>query len=174
MDSHAVLTLSDSVRARRGHRRGAQGGGPKWMPGICAAAAVFAAVVLGACGSSSSPPRAQPAPDVTVFRTGGFDQLPRYPRTQEVSQQTSKSGVVSQSFSVSNTTPEQVLQFYSDHLVGWQVTEPVHAVGTDVYRGAWVKGDRELLVTSSKAPTISNGEPAVEYSLELGPIRPLS
>lgn len=147
---------------------------PRNGPAARAAALLIAGValvLLAACGGGGGHPQAQPAPDVTVFRGGSFDQLPRYPRSDELNKAGETNGVVTQSFSVSNTTPEQVLTFYHDHLVGWSAVSPVEATGADSYRGTWVKGDKELRVTAAKAPTLSQREPVVQYSLELGPPR---
>ncbi len=131
------------------------------------------ALLLVACGSGGGGPQAQPAPGDTVFRGGDFDQLPRYPGSGNLNQPTKKADVVAETFSVSNTTPQQVLQYYTDHLVGWTATEPVQSIGPDAYRGAWTKGRRELLVSGSRAPTLSQNQPVVQYSLELGPTRPV-
>ncbi len=109
----------------------------------------------------------------SVFRGGDFDQLPRYPRSETLNQPTKQAAVVAETFSVSNTTPQQVLQYYADHLVGWTATEPVQSIGPDAYRGAWTKGTRELLVSGSRAPTLSQDQPVIQYSLELGPVRPV-
>ncbi|MFN2606571.1 MAG: hypothetical protein ABR511_01555 [Acidimicrobiales bacterium] len=132
----------------------------------------MSAALLAACGSGGSP-QAQPAPGQTVFQGGDFDQLPRYPRSTSLNQPTQTAGVVAQTFSVPNATAQQIVQYYADHLAGWTVTEAVHSTGTQAYRGAWTKGDRELLVSGSAAPTLSQGKPVVQYSLELGPVRPL-
>ena len=136
--------------------------------------AVVAALLLVSCGNGSKQPQAQPAPEVTVFRGGAFDQLPRYPRSDQLNQPVETDNVVTQSFSVPNATPKQVLDFYHDHLPGWNQMGAVQASGTDSYQGAWVKGDRELRVTATKAPTLSKGQPVVQYSLELGPPRSAS
>ncbi len=131
------------------------------------------ALLLVACGSGGGRPQAQPSPGDSVFRGGDFDQLPRYPGSGTLNQPTKKADVVAETFSVSNTTAQQVLQYYGDHLVGWTATEPVQSIGPDAYRGAWTKGSRELLVSGSRAPTLSQNQPVVQYSLELGPIRPV-
>ncbi len=130
-------------------------------------------LLLVACGSGGARPQAQPSPGDSVFRGGDFDQLPRYPRSEMLNQPTKKDAVVAETFSVSNTNAQQVLQYYGDHLVGWTATVPVESIGPDAYRGAWTKGGRELLVSGSRAPTLSQNQPVVQYSLELGPIRPV-
>jgi len=109
--------------------------------GLGAVAALLGALLIGACGSVATTKPAQPAPGDSVFRAGDFDQLPRYPRSQDLNQDTAKNGVVAQTFSVANTTPQQVPQFYGDHLAGWQVAEAARSIGPNAYRGAWVKGD---------------------------------
>ena len=131
----------------------------------------MAVLLLASCGNGGGKPQAQPAPEVTVFRGGAFDQLPRYPRSDPLNQPVETNGVVTQSFSVPNASPQQVLDFYHDHLPGWQQMGAVQSAGTDTYQGAWVKGDQELRVSATKAPTLSKSEPVVQYSLELGPPR---
>ncbi len=146
--------------------------GSSRRPGILAPFTILAAVLLVACGPGGSP-QAQPSPDATVFRGGDFDQLPRYPRSETLNQPTEKAGIVVQTFSVPNAAPQTILQYYADRLDGWQVIEAVRAVGPDAYRGAWVKGDRQLLVSGGLAPTLSQDRPVAQYSLELGPVRPV-
>jgi len=36
-----------------------------------------------------------------------------------------------------------------------------------------VKGDREVFIGANSAPTLSQQESVVQYSLELGPVRPI-
>ncbi len=71
------------------------------LVGLCA-------LLLVACGSGGGGPQAQPAPGDAVFRGGDFDQLPRYPGSGTLNQPTKKADVVAETFSVSNTTPQQI------------------------------------------------------------------
>ena len=84
------------------------------------AMAVMLGALLVACGSGTTTKSAQPVPGDTVFRGGDFEQWPRYPRSQALNNATAKNMVVAQTLSVPNTTPKQVLQFYTDQLAGWR------------------------------------------------------
>lgn len=130
-------------------------------------------MLLVSCGSGGGRLQAQPSPGDSVFRGGDFDQLPRYPGSDTLNQPTKKADVVVETFSASNTSPQQILQYYADRLVGWTPTEPVQGIGPEAYRGAWTKGGRKLQVSASRAPTLSQDQPVAQYSLELGPIRPI-
>ena len=134
-----------------------------------------AMAVIGGCGADGGEaPEAQPAPEVTVFRNGAFDQLPRYPRSDEFAPATETAAVVSQTFSVRNATPQQILDFYRSTLERWTVVEPVQQVGPDALRASWRRDGRQLQVSASRAPSVDVTAPTVEppmsqYSLQIGP-----
>ena len=134
--------------------------------------------VIGACGDDdgASDRAAQPAPDVTTFEQGDFSGIPIPPLGEEAGSRTEKDGVVTQSFFVRNRTPGEVLEFYAEYFEekGVQVIrEP--ASGNDVtWRGWWLVGDRELLVSAIPAPTAGGAETehadvVTQMSLELWP-----
>lgn len=128
-------------------------------------------LVLPACASGSTGDT-QPAPGVTTFRGGAFDQLPRYPRSDAVGRPAEEGDVVSQSFSVPGAAPADILGFYEDRLQGWLLVEPIEEVGDDVYRGTWSRDGRHLMVSASPAPTLepaSPPRPITQYNLQLGP-----
>ncbi|MFP5316708.1 MAG: hypothetical protein ACLGI2_00245 [Acidimicrobiia bacterium] len=140
---------------------------------ILALVIAFGVVATG-CGGGDDNPEAQPAPDVTVFRGGVFDQLPRYPRSVDLATPTETAGVVAQTFSVRNASPREILDFYASRLDRWRVVEPVHQVGDDAFRGSWTRDGRRLQVSAGRAPAIDVEPPTVEppiaqYSLQLGP-----
>lgn len=136
------------------------------------------AVLLTACGGddgNGSNPEAQPAPDVSTFTEGGFDDIPRHPRSEELSPRNEQRGVVSQSFVVDNTTSEGVLDFYVD-VLDLDVVRDVELIGNDTYRGIWAMDDGQLLVVSATPEQGAETEPpgavtdyAVQYSLSVGP-----
>ncbi|MDQ4131913.1 MAG: hypothetical protein M3179_01620 [Actinomycetota bacterium] len=134
-------------------------------------ALVLVAVVVCACGSRGERD-AQAAPDVSVFREGYFDQIPRYPRTDPLGAAAEKADVVSQSFAARNASPEHILDFYTRALLGWTVVEAPHPVGEGAVRGVWAKDGRHLVVSASRAPTMEADDPEtpmVQYNLQLGP-----
>lgn len=138
---------------------------------LVAASGVFAAVLAG-CGDGDRP-EAQPAPDVTRFVEGSFEDVPLFPRSEPVSQRHEKNDTTAQSYKARNTTAEQVLRFYDERLPGWQQLGPVEKVGATAYRGEWVRGGRRLLVSAAPAPGLGESDeieaPVVQYSLTLGP-----
>lgn len=91
-----------------------------------------------------------PSPEVTGFTTGDFQaiELPR--GAEEASEKTERDGVLSQSFFVAATSPEQVMDFFADSLTtdGWEIAEPVSSRGTDSLAGAWTKDGRRLEISS--------------------------
>ncbi len=134
------------------------------------AACVIVALVAGtACGASDRRDATQPAPDVSYFTEGDFEGLPRYPRSEAVSERTEKDGFVTRSFAVRNARPRQVLEWYADQLDQWPMTEAIHQVGATDYRAAWLKEGRRLQISAAPAPGTEAGDPAVQYSLVLGP-----
>jgi len=134
-----------------------------------AAWVIFTLAAGTACAAADRRDATQPAPDVTYFTEGDFEGLPRYPRSEVVSDRTEKDGFVTRSFAVRNAQPRQVLEWYADRLDGWPMTEPIHKVGATDYRAAWLKEGRRLQVSAAPAPGTEAGDPAVQYSLVLGP-----
>ncbi len=131
----------------------------------------IAALLLHGCGSDPAREGAQPAPDVTTFEQGRFDDLPQFPRSDPLGPRSEKSGVVSRSFVAKGATAEQVMQFYEQSLQGWQQVEPSHLVGTSTHRAKWARDKWFLEVsTSSYASSIDDPmEARVQYSLVLIP-----
>ncbi len=136
-------------------------------------AATLTALLAGACaGTDETTPDAQPSTEATVFVGGAFDSIPRYPRTEEAGSLTEEAGVSTQSFTVRNTRPRDIIDFYAARLEElWQVSQEPEEVGNGTFRGVWVQGERELLVTTAPAPTAGGDEVTAQYSLELGPKR---
>lgn len=133
--------------------------------------ALAAVLALGGCSDREEQREGtQPAPAVTTFEQGRFDDLPLAPRSDPVGPRSEKEGVVTRSFSAKGTTPEQVLRFYEQNLTGWRQLEPVHEVGTSSYRATWAQGEWLLEVSSGRAPALDAPlEAQVQYSLVLRP-----
>lgn len=136
-------------------------------------AAVFA-FLLVACGDDDDRSDAQPAPDTVEFSEGVFNDIPRYPRSEEAGPRSSTDGVIAQSFQAEGASPQLIMEWYQDKLkLGWRVDRPVSEIGVNTYRGRWASEDHFLIVSATTAPTLG-GEPSPEtvvtqYSLSLEP-----
>lgn len=132
--------------------------------------AVGIALSLAACGEDGERPETQPAPDVSSFATGAFDDLPMPPRSEPAGDRTEQDGVVSRSFFVRDTTPAQVLEFYRETLANddVQVVSAAAPIGPDAWRGVWTIDDRELLVSATAGPT-TDDDLTTQFSLRLYP-----
>lgn len=110
-----------------------------------------------------------PTPGITAFTAGDFDaiELPR--GADEASEKSERDGVVSQSFFAQQTSPEQIMDFFSDSLAleGWEVVEPVSQRGTDSIAGAWAKDGRRLEVSALLAQGVENER--TQFSIVLLP-----
>ncbi len=109
-------------------------------------------VVFASCGPSDE--GTQPAPAVTTFEQGHFDDLPLPPRSEPVGERSEEDGVVSRSYAVRDTSPERVLAFYSEQLAGSAVVEPPHDIGVGTLRGRWLLDGRELTVSATREDTL--------------------
>lgn len=129
-------------------------------------------VGLGAC-SVDAPDGTQPAPNVTTFEVGRFDDLPLPPRSDPLGARTDAGGVVARSYRVTGTSPQLVLDFYVSELRdrGWVPGQPVEMIGSGTFRGTWTKDGNELTVSSTNAPTIGQDDGSAQvdsqYSLSL-------
>ena len=141
------------------------------------AVAVFALTVATGCGHGGAPsPKAQPAPDVTTFEVGRFDDLPLFPRTEPLGPRNEKAGVIARSFEARGTTPQQVLDFYQHSLGdGWTILHAPGKIGVGTYRGDWTNGTRQLRVSATEEPELdpnnASKDVMVQYSLTLSPIK---
>lgn len=139
------------------------------------AAAVLALVGAGACGGSPDPPAAQPAPNVTTFEPGRFDDLPKFPRSDPLGPRNEKAGVVAQSFMATGATPAQVLDFYR-HSLGheWRLIHEPEKLGVGTYRADWRSAEWHLRVSATEEseldPSNASKDVAVQYSLTLTPL----
>lgn len=99
-----------------------------------------------------------PTPGMTAFTGGEFEgvDLPR--GADEASEKTERDGAISQSFFAQQTSPEQIMDFFSTSLEsdGWTVAEPVSPRGTDSYAGAWTRDGRRLEISALLAQGAEN------------------
>lgn len=137
--------------------------------GLAVACGVSALVLTG-CGDGD-PPEAQPAPGVTRFVEGAFEDIPLFPRTEPVGARHEKNDTTARTYKARNATAEQVLRFYDERLPGWHQVGPVEKVGATAYRGEWMRDGRRLLVSAAPAPGLAASDeidaPVAQYSLTL-------
>ncbi len=138
---------------------------------------IFVATVLllAGCGSDEAERAAQPAPGVTTFEQGRFDDLPRYPRSEPLGPRSEKDGVVAQSFRATGAEPQQVLEWYRDELgQGWIMLTPIERLGVGTVRADWVQGEYRLRVSATREAELENRDDAArkvvsQYSVSLQP-----
>lgn len=144
----------------------------------CSGALMAGAVAMSIAFASCSPSDegTQPAPAVTTFGQGDFEGLPLPPRSEPLGQRSEQDGVVSRSYAVRDTSPELVLEFYSQRLPASAVVEQPHEIGVGTLRGRWLLDGRELTVSATVDDTLEAierfGEDAgviSQLSLSLGP-----
>ena len=99
-----------------------------------------------------------PTPGMTGFTEGEFDDIALPRGADEASEKTERDGVISQSFFAQQTSPEQIMDFFSTSLDadGWTVVEPVSSRGTDSVAGAWTRDGRRLEVSALLAKGVEN------------------
>jgi len=115
---------------------------------------------------------AQPTPGSgTLFTEGDFDAIPVPRGATEQTDKTERDGAVSQSFTVSATSPEQIMEFFVVQLSedGWEIIEEVRSTGTDSYAAAWVQGQDRLEVSALLAQGVEDER--TQFSIVLLPDR---
>ena len=139
-------------------------------------AAVLLSLILAGCGSRDADPAAQPAPGVTTFEQGRFDNLPQYPRSEPFGPRSEKDGVVARSFKVKGATPDQIMNFYRDSLKDrWTMVTGVEKLGVGTLRADWRDGEFRLRVSATRESELDDRDDAgtsavAQYSLTLNPL----
>lgn len=137
---------------------------------------VLLAVVLAGCGGGTADPVAQPAPGVSTFEEGRFDDIPQFPRSEPLGPRHEKDGVVARSYKAPGASPDQVLDFYGDALrERWNMITGVEKLGVGTLRADWVNDDYLLRVSATREAMLDSEEGASEtavaqYSLTLHPL----
>ena len=126
------------------------------------------------CGSDVPDRSAQPAPDVTTFEDGAFEQLPLYPDSEPIGAQSEKDGVVTRSYKVKDVTVDMIIAFYEERLqaAGWERAEPVLRENTQS-RADFVNDDHRLELSAQdiRGPEDPpSDQHVVQYSLVLHPL----
>ena len=139
------------------------------------AAAMTSAVLLG-CGGDGDPLETQPAPDVSTFEAGRFDDLPLHPRSDAIGTRSEEDGVITQSYGTRGATTREVLAFYEDVLPdrGWTQVGQVEETGTAAHQGDWSSEGWSLRVSATDGSQLefggeSSNEVLTQYSLVLTP-----
>ncbi len=132
--------------------------------------------VLGGCGSGEADPVAQPAPGITTFGPGRFDDLPQYPRSEPLGPRNEEAGVVVRSYKVPGASPEQILEFYRQALEErWNMVTEAERLGVGTLRAEWVSEEYRLLVSATRESELDSRKDAsnsvvAQYSLTLHPL----
>ncbi|MBW3536824.1 MAG: hypothetical protein KY395_03520 [Actinobacteria bacterium] len=128
---------------------------------------------VAACGSDTGS-ETQPAPDVTTFTEGDFEELPLYPDSEPIGSRTETDGVVARSYKVRDVTVDMVIAFYDERLqaAGWQRAEPALRENTE-HRADFVNDSYRLELSAQ--PIRAPEDPptqlqVVQYSLVLHPL----
>jgi hypothetical protein len=131
----------------------------------------LALLALTGCGDAGQEREGtQPAPAVTTFEQGLFEDLPLFPRSDPIGPRSEKDGVVARSYTARGTTPERLVRYYEDNLTGWRQVEPSRRFGTSSYRAKWARDDWFLEVSSGASPALDDaGDAQVQYSVVLSP-----
>ncbi len=138
--------------------------------------AALLVVVLTGCRTGDPDPVAQPAPDVTTFEHGRFDDLPQFPRSQPLSARSEERGVIARSYKATGASPHQVLEFYRDALgERWRMVTGIEKLGVGTLRADWVGEDYRLRVSATTESELDSRNDAsqtfvTQYSLTLHPL----
>ncbi len=148
------------------------------LPALLAAAAL----TLAACGDDAEGDApavvadeeqqdAQPTPGSVGFTEGDFDDIPIARGGTEISEKTERDGAVSQSFTATATSPEEIMEYYASQLpdLGWQEVEAVRETGTDSLAAAWVRGNDRLEISALLAQGVEDER--TQFSIVLLPDR---
>lgn len=158
-----------NVRTSHRRRRAAARAHAVALTGV----ALLVVVAAGACRAEEPEPATQPAPDVTTFEPGKFDDLPLFPRSDPLGPRTDEDGVVARSYRAVGTTAREVVEYYRSTLAtDWTLASAPEQLGPRTYRADWVTDEYRLRVSATEGETLESGdtpsaEEAVQYSLTL-------
>jgi hypothetical protein len=140
---------------------------PRPTRSIVGAGVVALVMPLGflGCGDDSNVPTpngatgdAQPPPGATFHTAGTFDDVPLPRGATEIGTKSETDGAITQSFSVTATSPDQVMDYFVGALAdrGWVPVDPVESRGVDSLFGAWARDGRRLEISAGPAPGIAD------------------
>ncbi len=143
---------------------------------LCVGAVAFlVGLGLVGCGRNGPDEGTQPAPAVTTFEQGPFDDLPQFPRSEPVGPRSEKDGVVARSYKATGASPQQVLEFYRDGLPPrWKMVAPIEKLGVATFQADWVDESYRLGVSATRESLLDTDDDArdaavSQYSLTLQP-----
>ena len=135
-----------------------------------------AAIVIAGSACSPSDEGTQPRPDATAFGQGDYGDIPLHPRSEALTPPNEEDGNVARSYSVRNTTPEDVLGFYEAQLAEFELVEEPASIGANTFRGRWqLDQDRVVTVSATLSSSLSGAadsadtDVVTQYSLSLAP-----
>jgi hypothetical protein len=140
--------------------------------------AIAVTFFVAACGDDATERAGtQPAPGVSTFEQGSFDDLPIYPRSDPIGPRSEKNGVVARSFVTHGATAEGIVTWYANTLKakGWEAAGGAEQVGESTWRADFRKSGSKLRVSSAPAPTVEKESAGsgdvhdVQFSLTLRP-----
>ena len=108
-------------------------------------------VTAAGCRSDDSAARDQPDALDGSFEPGEFAQLPKPNSATALDDPVAEGQSFTQSFHVTDMTPDQVVGFYEPILAadGWQLSVPPQQTGTEDRQAQWTRGDETLQVAAS-------------------------
>ena len=134
---------------------------------------LFIALAATSASCRSAHEDSQPAPRVTTFARGLFDEIPRLPGTSSLGARSEKNEIVTQTFRVEGRDPHQVIEFYDSRLPsnGWLRASPAYREPS-TNRADFVRDDYRLEVSSALITNAGSDDAdavASQYSLVLRP-----
>ncbi len=89
---------------------------------------------------------------------GCGDDVPLPRGATEIGTKTETDGAITQSFSVTATNPDEVMDFFVGALAdrGWVPVDPVESRGVALLFGAWARDGRRLEISAGPAPGIAD------------------
>lgn len=125
--------------------------------------------LAAACGDGTE--GTQPAPGVSSFEQGRFDDLPLPAEAEPVGSRSEQEGVVTRSYEVPDLLPVDIIDFYEQALdqQGWTLVQ-IEELPQGV-RGDWAIDGYDLRVSANEAPglDVPGSEPGTQLSLVLSP-----
>lgn len=109
------------------------------------------------CKDDSPSAGVDPAPVAGSFAPSDFVGLPKPAGAQPFADPVIDRSGVTQSFEVSGSTPEQILEFYDTQLAaaGWEPSVASAELGEGEWQGEWLHQDQTLQVSAT--PEDANG-----------------
>ena len=139
--------------------------------GRAMASTLLVGALVAACEDGDGDEGTQPAPGVSSFEQGRFDDLPLPTEAEPVGLRSEQEGIVTRSYEVPDMLPADVIEFYEQALdeQGWTVRQ-IEELPQGV-RGDWEIEGYDLRVSANEAPGLDapGSQPGTQLSLVLSP-----